>query len=259
LTCGKVRFKANSYAFLKAPTALMQELGSKHHFPARLELDGKELNLKDDLNLKVFSVGLRKKLLFQVYAFGIYADEAGMGQFLSSAFAKASTGSKLEKNVVFYDSFINNGSFAKALSLVFLREITGEDMSEAFNVSIGERLQKMKQEEHTAGKKALQQFKDQFANRKLSKGATAAFIIEPGHVITTIIQKKRAGPSITSAPLCRALLDVYLGATPIDAKAKASLAANVLRFHKSSNSSKSGTQDGNEGSAKPKPNLRAKL
>jgi len=63
-----------------------------------------------------------------------------------------------------------------------------------------------------------------------------------GHNITTIIQDKRVGPTISSGPLCRALLDVYLGASPIDAKAKLALASNAFKFHKANQSESSGKQ-----------------
>jgi len=74
---------------------------------------------------------------FHMHIIGIYAGESGINELLSTGKFHANTSAELEKNTKFYDEFINSGDFGKAISLVFLREITGEDMSEAFNVSIG--------------------------------------------------------------------------------------------------------------------------
>jgi hypothetical protein len=62
-----------------------------------------------------------------------------------------------------------------------LRDITGEDMKEAFNVSLGERLRKFEHEikagdDEADPDDALHQFQSQFSGRKLSKGTRIVFV-----------------------------------------------------------------------------------
>jgi hypothetical protein len=89
----------------------------------------------------------------------------------------------LGKNSQFFESIVNPSQTAKALQLRFLRNITGDDMKEAFNVSIGERLKKFADEkEHREGIKALESFKAQFTGKKLAKGSVINFYFDEGAI-----------------------------------------------------------------------------
>jgi ribosomal protein L7/L12 len=94
---------------------------------------------------------------------------------------------QLAKENRFFDSIITSTQVKKALKLKFLRNITGDDMKEAFNVSIGERLKKFAkgEAEMKEGSKALESFKSQFTGQKLAKGSTITFYFDEGrHQIT---------------------------------------------------------------------------
>lgn len=75
---------------------------------------------------------------------------------------------------------VASSKFSRAITLTMLREITGDDMKEAFNVSLAERIRKFEHEfsgsDELDPDDALHQFQAQFVGRKLSKGVQILFM-----------------------------------------------------------------------------------
>lgn len=272
----------------------MQESSSKTQFPMRMMAPASVKTDKDakPSNLRIFTTGIRTKLMFQVYAFGttkprscshtcafagnfackspkfckqnqsseplhdflfcflefgrrksffntfvgsrfqgIYFDEDIYLDEFSNRFANARSDA-LVKDAGFF-SFAASGRFSRAISLCMLRDITGEDMKEAFNVSLGERLRKFEHEikageDETDPDDALHQFQSQFAGRKLTKGTRIVFVWDHrGRSLRTYIKGEPAGV-VKSQLLNRCLWDVYCGESPIDKNAKILLAKTTF-------------------------------
>lgn len=142
----------------------MQEPSTGIFFPGTLPQNSK---------LKLITVGLRKKLLFNVYAFGIYTDPNDCKRLLSEW--KNSNPEDLANESKFFDVFLED-TWDKALVLVTARKIKGDLLSEAFNVSLLERINKIgyKTSENDIKEEvtplvALETFKSQFTERKIPK------------------------------------------------------------------------------------------
>eukprot|EP01122_Echinamoeba_exundans_P008989 TRINITY_DN3076_c0_g1_i1.p1 TRINITY_DN3076_c0_g1~~TRINITY_DN3076_c0_g1_i1.p1 ORF type:complete len:227 (-),score=37.34 TRINITY_DN3076_c0_g1_i1:144-824(-) len=207
----------------------MQESSSKTQFTLRMSAPASVTANKTEnpSNLRIFTTGLRTKLLFQVYAFGLYFDEEKYLEEFSARFGSAKADAVAKDHAFF--SFAASGRFSRAISLCMLRDITGEDMKEAFNVSLGERLRKFEHEikagdDEADPDDALHQFQSQFSGRKLTKGTRIVFVWDHhGRSIRTYIQGEPTGV-VKSQLLNRCLWDVYCGESPIDKNAKVLLA-----------------------------------
>eukprot|EP01122_Echinamoeba_exundans_P008990 TRINITY_DN3076_c0_g1_i2.p1 TRINITY_DN3076_c0_g1~~TRINITY_DN3076_c0_g1_i2.p1 ORF type:complete len:252 (-),score=39.04 TRINITY_DN3076_c0_g1_i2:144-899(-) len=232
----------------------MQESSSKTQFTLRMSAPASVTANKTEnpSNLRIFTTGLRTKLLFQVYAFGLYFDEEKYLEEFSARFGSAKADAVAKDHAFF--SFAASGRFSRAISLCMLRDITGEDMKEAFNVSLGERLRKFEHEikagdDEADPDDALHQFQSQFSGRKLTKGTRIVFVwdhhgapqnskitktclpfsntvslfLGAGRSIRTYIQGEPTGV-VKSQLLNRCLWDVYCGESPIDKNAKVLLA-----------------------------------
>ena len=73
---------------------------------------------------------------------------------------------------------------------------------------------------------ALASFKALFAGEKLAKGSVLSLAIGKGGKLTVSFSGKSKA-CIASAPLCTALLQVYLGAEPVVPSAKAQVQAEL--------------------------------
>jgi hypothetical protein len=141
--------------------------------------------------LQLLGVGLRSKYsYFSVYAYAIYAQRALFeGQAASDVFPR-----------------LINGDERKLLRLVFQRDITGQDLKDALKVSLEPRVD-------AANRAQLEEFFSQFPTLKLSTGTTLQFYIS-GDKIITFFEDQRL-QTVSSKVVAAALLDVYLGSTPI--------------------------------------------
>lgn len=128
--------------------------------------------------------------LVQVYAYALYAERDKFeGQTAAEVFSR-----------------LINGDERKLLRLVFQRDITGQDLQDALKVSLEPRVD-------AASKPQLEEFFAQFPGLKLAQGTTLQFYIS-GEKIITFFEGKRL-QTVVSKPVVKALLDVYLGSSPI--------------------------------------------
>ncbi len=159
--------------------------------------------------------GLRTKTMLKVkiYAFGLYVDRTAAHSALS-AFA-GRTAVQLGTDNTFYDVLLRQ-SFSMSLRLVMIRNITGEQMSEAFEEALRPRVVAAASRNMPGGEAALTTFRSYFSLDRLTEGTELVFTCTPDGQLHSNVAGERKG-QITSRALCWALFDVYLGRTPISA------------------------------------------
>ncbi|MFT7677263.1 MAG: hypothetical protein ACI8QC_001241 [Planctomycetota bacterium] len=190
-------------------------------FPvSRMAEDGKT-------KLVLAGTGLRDKRMifnFKVYAYGFYVDPVGAKKTLGRWNGKSMK--QLKEDQGFYDALLKD-DFAKSLRLVFVRDVDGDDVEEAFSGSIEPRIKKTKDKtQMREATKAMAKFKGFFDVKELEEGDEVIFTWLPGGKLETTVKGKRR-PQIQSSALCWALFDIYLGKKPIESKGKATMVDRI--------------------------------
>ncbi|KAL5701874.1 hypothetical protein ACHQM5_027160 [Ranunculus cassubicifolius] len=177
---------------------------------------------------KLVGVGVRKKCLFglkniNVYAFGVYADDSDVKNTLYEKYGKLSV-SELKENKAFHDDIMDKDlAMTVRLQIVYGR-LTMGTVRKSFEESIGSRLQKFS---GTDNKELLQRFTSLLKDDiKLPRGSVIELSREHGHIFQLTIAGEQVG-KIQSKLLCQAVLDLYIGEDPFDAKAKEDTELNL--------------------------------
>jgi len=161
------------------------------------------LEVNSDEKVYLLGVGCRTKYYYvSIYAYGLYVGP--------SAAINASNDELLSNLVAARDA-------TKAVQLTFCRNITGELMAEAFNESLGSRMQK-RNDWQQQGQTQLQEFASQFQGVSLNQGSQLIFVITYGSDNAASIETQLEGKSlgkVKGEALTWALLDVYLGKEPV--------------------------------------------
>lgn len=95
------------------------------------------------IDLHLGGVGLRKRLIFSVYAFGLYFDPIAAKPELERW--NTYDLEDLVTNLSFYKALISS-KFTKATRMVLLRNVKGNDFKAAFEESLGPKVQKYAKE-----------------------------------------------------------------------------------------------------------------
>lgn len=175
----------------------------------------------------LLGIGLRRKAVLglkniDVYAYGVYADDADVKKFLSEKYGEVSA-SELKGNEKLEDLMECDVSMTIRLQIVYGR-LSIRSVRSAFEESVGSRLHKFGGSDT---KELLQRFTAQFKDEyKLPKGSIIDLSRERDYVLRTVIDGKEAG-SIQSKLLCRSILDLYIGNEPFDKKAKEEVELNL--------------------------------
>lgn len=164
---------------------MTQEINTGIFFPS---------TLTQDSHLKLIGVGVRRKLVFHVYAFGLYMNAKDLvsqfkGQYVGSSADQMASDNK------FWDALVADGQ-DRALVLVMYRKISGDLLNEAFNSSLMERIRKIgfteasvkadrgtntpKQKDEVEPLVALENFKKFFSDRNLSRNTKLTFHWQKG-------------------------------------------------------------------------------
>ncbi|CAI9288585.1 unnamed protein product [Lactuca saligna] len=174
--------------------------------------------LKDSQGL--LGIGLRRKAVFglkniDVYAFGVYADDSDIKNFLSEKYGTLSTTEVKQKNIT-QELMESDVSVTVRLQIVY-GKLSIRSVRIAFEDSVGDRLKKFGGSDN---KELLQKFTSQFKDEyKIPRGSIIDLSKEKGYVLRTTIDGKEVG-SVQSQLLCRSILDLYIGDEPFDSKAK---------------------------------------
>lgn len=141
-------------------------------------------SLPQNPRLKLVTIGLRKRLIFNVYAFGIYTDPKDIKHLLGKY--KETNPDDLLNERPFFDVFFED-TWDKGLVLVMARKIKGELLSEVFHASLLERISRIgltvsqtDNKEETTPLVALENFKSQFNDRKIPKSTKITFEWQKG-------------------------------------------------------------------------------
>ncbi len=189
-------------------------------FPITLRVPG-----GGDLHALV-GTGIRTKtfLRVKVYAFGLYVDAPTATSALQAWAGRSAR--DLEQDQSFYGELLK-GRFGMTLRLVMTRDVSGDDMAEAFDDALRPRVVRAARELNMAGgEAALTRFRGYFDVEELTEGTELLFSWLPGGRLVSSVRGEVKG-EILSAALGWALFDVYLGADPISEDGKRSL---VSRF-----------------------------
>lgn len=171
----------------------------------------------DELSLA--GVAVRDKrfiILVNVYAYGLYVDEAAVEKRMGSFFGKSTKALLGDRN--FYKN-LGQEKITRSLHLAFVRDVGAKKIRGAFVDSINPRMAKaQKLWGWKDGPAALKTFRAYFKT-EIEDGETIVFTWLPGNKLVTTVAGKRMG-IITSKTLCWALWDTYFGEDPIETKGK---------------------------------------
>lgn len=155
-------------------------------------------------------MGLRSKYsMFSVYAYGIWVDPALTASLVSTTDEK------------FFKALIADRVHTKRITLAFVRDITGDDLRTALEASIAPRCK-------DSAKKEVADFFSQFAGLALRSGTELTFSLLYGDDGKCRIETEFQGNSIGNVAgesVGPALLDVYLGDSPVSSDLKPCISA----------------------------------
>ncbi|KAF9607625.1 hypothetical protein IFM89_037553 [Coptis chinensis] len=169
---------------------------------------------------RLLAIGLRRKSVFglknvDVYAFGVYADDSDVKNMLGEKYGALSV-SELKENKDFHEDIMDKDICMTVRLQIVYGRLSIRSVRSAFEESIGSRLKKLGGD----NKELLQRFTSLFNDDvKLPRGSVIHLSREHGHILRTTIDGKELG-NIQSNLLCRAVLDLYIGEDPLDARAK---------------------------------------
>ncbi|PHT46972.1 Fatty-acid-binding protein 1 [Capsicum baccatum] len=182
--------------------------------------------LKDTQRL--LGIGLRKKAVFglkniDVYAYGVYADDADVKKCLAEKHAEHSVSELQQKEELRNHLMENDIRTTVRLQIVYGR-LSIKSVRSAFEESVGSRLRKIGGYDN---KELLQRFTSQFKDDiKLPRGSIIELSRDHDYVLHTTIDGKEMG-SIQSKLLCRSILDLYIGDESFDHKANEDVESNL--------------------------------
>nr|QTF65961.1 fatty-acid-binding protein [Dracaena cambodiana] len=184
-------------------------------FPVKLA-DGKQLD----------SLGLRRKKVIainiNIYAFGMYADNAKLKELFMAKFGKAP--SKPTKEL--YEAVIDSDIGMMVRLIIVFRGLTMNMVRKNFDEGLGESLKKLNggQRNDELLKKVMGAATDDI---KLSPGSVIEISRLPGYTLQMKVKDELIS-QVESELLCRAYFNMYLGDDPFDKEAKESFGKLLL-------------------------------
>jgi hypothetical protein len=182
-----------------------------------------ELATADGGRHALAGTGLRTRTVLnvKVYAFGLYVSPDAARSALASYAGRSAA--ELERDAGFYEALLRM-SIPMSLRLVMTRNVTGEQMAEAFDGALRPRVQQAAGRGMPGGEQALERFRGFFSLERLTQGAELVFTCTPDGTLHSTVSGEHK-PAIESRALCWALFDVYLGRSPISPSGKRSAVA----------------------------------
>jgi Chalcone isomerase like len=211
---------AVAIAALAAPAAAqtVNEPSSGVAFPVSMAV-------ADGSTQVLLGTGLRTRTMLnvKVYAFGLYVDQAAARTALTSFAGR--TAEQLGADQTFYAALLRMG-FPMTMRLVMTRNVSGEQMSEAFDGALRPRVVAAAGRNMPGGEEALTTFRGYFSVDRLTEGAELVFTCTADGAFHSKVAGE-AKPVINNRALCWALFDVYLGSSPISAGGKRTVVART--------------------------------
>lgn len=170
----------------------------------------------EDKKLSLAGVGVRIKKLgpvaLKIYAAGVYVDKAVA--VLKGKSIAANTLQDLSKSTEFDDMLISS-AFEKSVVLKMVRKVTGEKMSSALADSVKPRMNGQDQSALTM----FQSILSSSLKNGLTEETVLGFRSGTGGKLSVLVNGANCG-DIQSPVLCKALMDVYLGGSPVSPQLK---------------------------------------
>ncbi len=163
-------------------------------------LDAVELG--EGTTLELTGVGVRKKLVFKVYAFALYADAGALRSGLDAY--RGRDADTLRADDAFYEDFVN-AKVTRSAVLRFARSVSVEKIRNAFDDAIGDSVPK--------DDPAREAFLALFSG-EIDKGDEFRISFGPEGVIH-VVGKGTVRGSVESPPLAIALIASWLGEKPV--------------------------------------------
>ncbi len=209
-------FAASALAVPALAQTAVTEPGSGVAFPV-------SMSVADGSTQVLAGTGLRTRTVLgvKIYAFGLYVDVAEARKSLATFAGR--TAAELARDVTFYENLLRM-SFPMSLRLVMTRNVTGEQMGEAFDGALRPRVVQAATRNMPGGEAALETFRGFFSLDRLTEGAELVFTCTPDGSLHSSVSGERKAP-IESRALCWALFDVYLGRNPISSAGKRTVVA----------------------------------
>lgn len=248
-------------ALALAPVLPAQEKGGKLEGAAQKSVTEPRTGIEFPVALPVLGgsathtlagVGVRTRTVFNVkaYAVGFYVDApAALAALRRHSELKAENAEKDKQ----FAADIVAGDFGKTLRLVMARDVSAEDMAEAFSEQLEPRMKgKSKPEDLEETGKILATFRGYFGE-SMKVGDEIVFTFTPAARVTTTINGQQKG-AIESRTLAWALFDIYLGEKAISASARQAFLRGMrehLGRHRGGGGQKPEGQAGAQGAAPP--------
>jgi hypothetical protein len=172
---------------------------------------GVEFDATDRDGLKLLGAGVRRMMVFNVYALALYVP----GDKLEKELGGKTDPESLYRAVIY-------GTFKKRALLHFVRGIGGDKVRDAFRASLEGN---MAAEDLAAEKATLERFYDIMASGGVSDGDVFEFVTEGSKVRVTKGSKEIF--SADTVRLARGLWMGWFGANPVCPKLKAALVSRV--------------------------------
>ena len=190
---------------------------------------------------QLLGAGVRTKTIFavKVYALGVYVEPLAAAKALVKW--QGVKPKKLRQDDKFFAALLA-GNFSKTLRWVFVRDVDGEAIAEAFEDQLEPRLKKMAKEAQAVAKNEKQEeaAKDAQKNaqngllalkgyftKELKEGQEILFVWHSDGTLITLSDGKILG-KIGSGVLAHALFDTTLGEDPVSESAKENMADGLL-------------------------------
>jgi hypothetical protein len=167
----------------------------------------------------------RERTIFKVdvYAYGLYLEpEAARAQLAAFAGRPAAA---IDRDRSFYARLLEL-RIPMLLRLVTTRDLTGDQLGDAFDEALKPRVARAAAElKMPGGDAALARFRGYFNLGQLAHGTTIVFACREARLTTSVNAELR--PPLVSPALCWALFDTYLGERAISADGRRRLVAGV--------------------------------
>ena len=202
----------------------VRQKDTKVEFPVRVDAvptdapDAKSAGVQH-----LVGTALRDKTIFgvDVYAYGLYLDPYAAQEHLAAW--KGKSLKELQKDRGLYQAIYAGKPIPKTMRLVFVRNVDGEDVADAFEDSLAPRVKRAAAElELDDATEELAQFKTYFSLDKLRKGNELWISADASGQVTTRVAGQLM-PPIQSQGLCWALMDTFVGDKPIEDRGKKEL------------------------------------
>jgi hypothetical protein len=208
------------------PTVRQEQ--TKVEFPVRLApVPTDEPEAEPGPTQVLLGTALRDKTIFgvDVYAYGLYVEPRPARERLAAwedVAAKERT--RYER---LYRALYAGEPIPKTLRIVFVRDVDGEDVADAFEGALAPRVRRAAEElELDDATSALARFRTFFELDRLRKGNEILISADAEGRLTTRVAGELA-PAIGSPALAWALFDVYLGEDPIEERGKRELVGRL--------------------------------